>query len=209
MWGKKQKQLKKPTVAQNQIEALKDLGTSTASSLINDLGKGTVSGLWEQLLNTGDYEKQDQSGDLSEGQELNLREIEKQPLDIEPGIDYKREILHAEEKSAPKEHQELEVKIQEIVIELKQLMNVSQEIQIQFKDIVSQPEIVNPGKYHVSFFEWVLHLIRAARLKVEDSSAWLAASQSKKAKKGYWGMFKKHGTSFGLSNERVVATQTG
>lgn len=210
MFGKKQKQQKKQTAAQNQIEALKDLGLSTASSLVNDLGKGTVSGLWEQLLNTGGYEKQDQSGDLSEGEELNLKEFGKEPrLDIEPGIDYRREIIHQREKEVSRGNQELEVKIQEIVIELKQLMNVSQEIQVQFKDIVSQPEIVNPGKYHVSFFEWVLHLIRAARLKVEDSSAWLAASQSKKAKKGYWGMFKKHGTSFGLSNERVVATQTG
>lgn len=207
MLGKKQKQQKKQTASQNQIEALKDLGLSTASSLVNDLGKGTMTAMWEQFLSS---DKSEKSGDLSEGEELSLRDIEEQPkLDIEPGIDYRREIIHASEKEISREYKELEVKIQEIVIELKQLMNVSQEIQVQFKDIVAQPEIVNPGKYHVSFFEWVLHLIRAARLKVEDSSAWLAASQSKKAKKGYWAMFKKHGTTFGLSNERVVATQTG
>src|SRR3989344_5698474 len=73
----------------------------------------------------------------------------------------------------------------------------------------SEQQIVNPGKYHVSFFEWVLLLVRQARMKVEDSSAWLGAFKSKKAKKQYWSMFKKHGTTFGLSNERVVSTQTG
>ena len=45
--------------------------------------------------------------------------------------------------------------------------------------------------------------------KVEDSGAWLGKVQGKGAKKGYWGMFKQHGTTFGLSGERSVATQVG
>jgi hypothetical protein len=82
-------------------------------------------------------------------------------------------------------------------------------LQIEFKEVAIEQRIVNPGKYHTSFFEWVLSAIRIARMKVEDSGAWLSASKGKKAKKDYWQMFKKHGTTFGLSNERVVATQTG
>jgi hypothetical protein len=46
-------------------------------------------------------------------------------------------------------------------------------------------------------------------MTVEDSGAWLSAMSGKKGKKTYWSEFKKHGTSFGMSNERSVATQTG
>ena len=88
-------------------------------------------------------------------------------------------------------------------------MNTSQELQAQFKDVslIEVPE--DPGKYHLTFLEWILDTIRKARLKVEDSGAWLEAFYTKKAKRGYWNMFKKHGTTFGLSGERVVSTQTG
>ncbi|HLD02068.1 MAG TPA: DUF5660 family protein, partial [Patescibacteria group bacterium] len=60
-----------------------------------------------------------------------------------------------------------------------------------------------------NFFEWMLSVIRIARMKVEDSGAWMAALSSKKKGKGYWQMFKKHGTTFGMSHERNVSTQTG
>jgi hypothetical protein len=66
------------------------------------------------------------------------------------------------------------------------------------------------GKYHQNFFEWVLIQIQQARVRVEDSSSWLGAVNKKgQGQKGYGGMFKKHGTNFGMSNQRSVATQTG
>ena len=67
----------------------------------------------------------------------------------------------------------------------------------------------NTGTYHQNFFEWMLHMIRQAKEKVEDSEAWLNVSKGKGSKKGYWNMFKKHGTSFALSSEQSVATQVG
>ena len=99
-----------------------------------------------------------------------------------------------------------------IIIELKRLAASSQELEIEFKDVVMTQNVVKPGKYHQGFFEWVLIVIRNARVRVEDAGAWLSVMHGKKGKKqqqNYWQMFKKHGTTFGLSNERVVATQTG
>ena len=61
----------------------------------------------------------------------------------------------------------------------------------------------------MNFFEWMLAVIRAAREKVEDSNAWLGTVKGKGAQRNYWNMFKKHGTTFGLSGERAVATQVG
>jgi hypothetical protein len=47
-------------------------------------------------------------------------------------------------------------------------------------------------------------------MKIEDGRAWLETFAKRKKKKlGYWKMYKKHGTTFGLSHERTIATQTG
>lgn len=212
MQNKKQQSKAKQYVNQNTLEALTSVSKGVAGAFNpKDFGKG----LWEQVLSIGNEKRQgaQSKGDLREGQELDISSLSQkekaQKLEIEPGIDYRREILRGEERLNKEQTRELSVKIQEIILELKQLMNVSQELKVEFKEIAVEPRIANPGKYHVSFFEWVLLIVKQARMKVEDSAAWLSAFKSKKAKKQYWSMFKKHGTTFGLSNERVVATQTG
>lgn len=65
------------------------------------------------------------------------------------------------------------------------------------------------GIYYIRFLEWLLTVVAQMRVKVEDGKAWLATFTQKKKKLGYWKMYKKHGTTFGLSQERSLATQTG
>lgn len=211
---------KKQYINDNAVESFKGMGKAFVNSLVSDVGKGIAADAgkqWEQLLGINKKGNREASGDLLEGEELNLSllstkhvpEEKEAKLDITPGIDYRRELLHGYRKIAKENTQEISKKIQEIIVELKRLTISSKELQIEFKEVATEQRVVNPGKYHASFFEWVLSAIRLARMKVEDSSAWLAVSKSKKAKREYWAMFKKHGTTFGLSNERVVATQTG
>lgn len=206
---KKTKVRSKQFVDENPIESILNLGNATAKSLSLNLAKGALPDLWDQILGGKDKKEQRQElkGDLLEGEELSLTKIKETESDVEPALDYKREILHPQK--AKEETQGIQVKIQEVQIELKKLMASSRELQIEFKEVAVEQKIVNPGKYHQSFFEWMLSLIRQARSKVEDSQAWLSAFKSKHAKREYWAMFKKHGTTFGLSNERVVATQVG
>jgi len=211
---------KKHYVNENAVETFKGIGKAFVNSLVSDVGKGIASDAgkhWEQFLGINKSGSHEASGDLVEGQELNLslqsanqpQEKTEAKLDIEPGIAYHRDILHGYRKITQENNQEISRKIQEIIIELKKLTASSNVLQIEFKEVAIEQRIVNPGKYHTSFFEWVLSAIRIARMKVEDSGAWLSASKNKKAKKDYWSMFKKQGTTFGLYNERVVATQTG
>lgn len=68
---------------------------------------------------------------------------------------------------------------------------------------------VDPGIYHINFYEQLRSFLHVLRVQIEDSRSWLHASNSKKKKMGYWGMYKKHGTTFGLSNERSLATSAG
>jgi len=128
----------------------------------------------------------------------------------EPGINYHREIVQSSETSNRRQLSEMEQKFEQIHDELKRLVESSNKIvQEEFAGVTLESTPKEVGKYHVNFLEWMLFAIQTARQKVEDSGAWLSAMKSKKDKKGYWGMFKKHGTSFGMSNERQVATQTG
>lgn len=66
------------------------------------------------------------------------------------------------------------------------------------------------GIYYIRYLEWLLSVVKQLRMKVEEGHAWLSTfNQRKKKKLGYWKMYKKHGTTFGLSHERTLATQTG
>lgn len=210
---KTNKKQRRPFVDENPIEAKRDIPSGVAASLTEDLLKPAITkDVWEQLLgvdaSSTSKEKTKISGDILEGENLDIKALEKIQY-VEPGLDYRREIIHVSERTARENTFALERRIQEIIVELKKLASSSQELETAFAQVsvASAPE--QPGKYHLNFFEWVLSVVHSARLRVEESQTWLALFASKRAKRQYWSMFKKHGTSFGLSNERVVATQTG
>ena len=199
----------------NQVETLKGLMGGVGQSFGQDLLKSGTRNMWEQIL--GRYEKQQRSfsGEVQESEELNISALNDnkkeapQKLDVAPGIDYHREILQYREVSGVRQTREMEQKIEEVLFELKRLVNSSTVLQAEFREITMEQAPALPGTYHLSFLEWILQIIKAARIKVEDSGSWLVTLTSKRSKRQYWSMFKKHGTTFGLSNERVVATQTG
>lgn len=216
----------KPRVQQideNPVEAIRNISTNVARAG-KDIANGVVGDFWNQMLGIESVETKNNhklSGDLIHGQEVSLHDIKKAQTKqeeepkkprIEAGIDYAGEILHGAKRIESKENQELSAKVTEIVNELKRLVSTSKTLEIEFKGITTQHQITKTGKYYVSFFEWMLTVIKQARMKVEDSGAWLAATKGKHAKKGsYWKNSdeKVGGTSFSLSNERTVATQTG
>lgn len=215
-----QKKFKLPLIDKNPIEAVTERAFSAAAPVLkgmaHDALEQTLS--WDEMLGTNIAGgKKASSGEMAPGQEVSLSKgknkekpsEEKQKPRIEAAMDYTGEIIHAETRIRQSENRELEYKIQEIMIELKKLASSSKELEVAFEDISVEQRPVNPGKYHLNFFEWMLLTIRTARMKIEDSANWASMFSSKKTKREYWSLFKKHGTSFGLSGERVVATQTG
>lgn len=195
----------------NPLEVLKGVGSGVLDSAVNDLGKQGVSDLWEQLLGGSSEDKHQNAGDLEEGQELDLKKHIKNEKreQAAPAMNYHHEIAETEKRVSRENQQSMHSKIQEILIELKKISETSTEIAMEFKEVTIEQRIEKPGEYHVNFFQWMLSVIKAARARIEDSGAWLNTMKSKKGQKNYWAMFKKHGTSFGLSNERVVSTQVG
>lgn len=190
--SKQDKKQQKNFISQNPLESLENIIQGTVSQ---------VFGIEPQKS-----QPQKESGELHEGEALDLRKAK--DAAIEPGINYGREIVNVERTTSRKAEHTMQGRIEEILFEIKKLVSSSQELEAQFKDVVVETPIVKPGKYHENFFEWVFSVIKTARMRIEESTGWLSAMHSKKDKK-YWAMFKKHGTTFGLSNERVVSTQTG
>lgn len=199
----------------DSIEAIKSLPGEAAKAAAVE-GKNLITGLWKQALRPDllpqDEAKDPQKGELKPGEELDLRKKAEQPqlLHVEAGINYAREIVHAEKKVQAQEQHQTKVRIQEILVEIKKLTKSSSELAVQFKNVQNLEYVPqDAGKYHANFVEWVLSMLRSARERVDNAASWTSALKSKKNQKQYWNLFKKHGTSFGLSSERVVATQVG
>jgi hypothetical protein len=213
--------MKKPTkikqfIDQNPIEQLLSIGKGAASDLV-DVGKKAVSAdSLDMLRGLEIKDTKNSSGDLTEGQELDLKALQQAELEaqeskanIEAAMNYHQDIVRTGERLVTKETQEIDMQLQEIMMEIKKLADSSKELQMQFKEVAIEQHTQKPGKYHKSFFTWLFSVVRSARMKVEDSGAWLTAMQSKKKYRQYGEMAKKHGTTFTLSSERNVATQVG
>ncbi len=202
---KKKKINKHNIVANNPIEAVGNLTQAVASSVAGE-SQEIMKGIWDQFLGTGETSQNREGGELTEGEELILS---KKKEYIDPGIDWRREIVNGSERAIRQENQTIQYQIEQIVMELKKISETSQDLKIEFAKVTMETVPQNAGSYHLNFFEWMLSTLQAARQRVESSRNWLSVMTSKKGKQGYWNMFKKHGTTFGLSNERVVATQVG
>lgn len=206
------KKTTKQYIDANPVEAMRDMGSSVMESVGKDLGSNMVNNLWDQLLGI----KPSEGGDLAQGQEIDLRslnkktaELEKTNRHIDAGYDYRQEILRSSKRRTSEDKHEIEGQIEQIMVEINKIMTEAVAMKETAKEIRVQKRMVKPGKYHVSFLSFVLSAVKQARKTVENSASWLNAMKSKKKQKQYWAQFKEKGTSFALSNERNVATQVG
>ncbi len=210
MKPKANKKQSKQYVDQNPVESFRGVGSSFIKSLKNDVMEGSVHDAWDQMVSAPGATEANKSGDLSAGEELSLEKLEKQVVQItDQGREYVKEVIRASEISTKNDSQETEVRMQEILIEIKSLTKSSKQLERKVAVEVIEQGIADPGVYHMNFLDRVLSSLRDVRETVEDSLAWFNALRSKKASRQYGALAKKKGTSFTLSSERVVATQTG
>ena len=197
---------------------LLDIPASVTRSMWADFFRASArQTLPEQFFGKNNEKKQKPSptaGTLQEGEEMSLaRRSETEVVRTPSHMEYFRTIQSAETVRANKENVETREQVEMLQMEIKKLIKVSKEMETAFKQVSHQVTVDQApskmGKYHVSFLEWVLIIVRNARMRVEEGQSWLAMFASKKSQKQYWNQFKSKGTSFGLSSERTTATQTG
>jgi len=179
------------------LESLRSLGSGIGKTVTKDLlGKG-ASDAFSSVL--GAPKRQ---GELKPNAALDMRN-ERTPF---PG--FRRPEIQPRAPYVPKEEPRLREQIEAVRMELKSLAASIKSLDSEIEKAVAEVP-VTPGVYHKNFFERLRSSIRLLQEQVEDSRTWLSLYSSKKQKKGYWGMYKKHGTTFGLSQERTLATQAG
>lgn len=208
-------QAKKPKVYQqnNLVETAKSVGQDVIKNVATELVGGVAKNATEQIGLTpktsglgGEISLTDilkNGGGTSLNQEIKLSG------NIRPGIVQTENIITKEQIFIQRENQAMKQEIQNILIELKALAKSVNTLNSDIKKVVMETPPTNMGKYHKNFYEWVLSIIKDLRQKVCESRNWLAVFQSRKKQKGYWMMFKKHGTSFALSDERGISTSVG
>ena len=204
------KPAKRPKTFTNDsvLEALRDLSGGVGKTVARDVA-GKVS---EDALASLFGSPVKQQGDLRPNEPIVMPDKSARP-DSRPERFYppfmRPEVRPVPRMPVPKEDpQKLGQQIEAVRAELKALAASIQSLNTEIKKAVSEVP-VDPGIYHVNFFERLRSILKVLREQIDDSRSWLTMHQSRKKKMGYWGMFKKHGTSFGLSNERSLATSAG
>lgn len=202
----------------DKLDAGFELAGDVAHSFTNDLIKEGGKDIMREILGLDKFAAETQSaahkasGDLEEGQEVSFaKESRERRAEIEPGIDYTGEIIHAEARRMQTENREVSQRLEEIRVELVKIRQASKELESAFKDVTRETmtQAVKPGKYHLNFFEWMLSTIQNARVRIESSASWVNAIAGKRGKKDFWSLAKSHGTSYSMSSERAVAQQVG
>ncbi|TSC53540.1 MAG: Uncharacterized protein LiPW16_367 [Microgenomates group bacterium LiPW_16] len=179
------------------LEQLRDLGGGIGKSVKSDLLGGVGTGLLNELFSP-------KKKDLKAGEEVVIspQELPQKPI---PEIKKPEAVIFiAQEANLAQEVEAVRTELKKTVEELKELNTAVVEVE---KAVAQTP--VKAGKYHLSFFARLRAILRLFRQQVSESRVWLEASFAKKRKRQYWFMFKKHGTTFGLSSERAIATQAG
>jgi len=105
--------------------------------------------------------------------------------------------------------QEIKLQVTATQEELKKLALSTQNLAKEVETAAVQTP-VNPGIYHLNFFERLRQKIILLKKKIDESATWLGEFNQRSAKRNYyWAQVKKSGTKFMLSQERYMATQAG
>lgn len=209
--NQKQKSKKTTTKATNFIEALKDLGSSVKRQA-KDVTLGTSRGVVNQIFGTPRPPVEPQKGELSPDKPFNFEDFLKsreRQVAFREKQRYERR-LREERMVYHRKEEEAKLQIKAIQEELKKLTEATKGLSQEVKKAVFT-SVVEPGTYHLSFFDRIRRIIELARKQIAESKTWFETfNQRKKRKQSYyWFQVKKSGTKFMLSQERYMATQVG
>lgn len=204
--GKGQKTHNQPNV----LESLKDVGSSAAKSIKQDLFQKMPGDFMDQLF--GPQKTANFSGELRPGESLEFNPIAKAQKEerdrLKNQIAFERRLHQEETIMIQKKSNELRIQLKAITDEVLLLAKTTTGLEKQV-EIATMQAPIEPGVYHVIFFENILNFIVSFRKKIQESTHWLAATNKRAQKKNYWSSYKKHGSKFLLSGEHYLTRSAG
>ena len=210
MTNSTKKPQKSQITKQNVLESLKDLGTGTFDQM-GDFAKNTSEDFFKELMGIKSASRK-ASGNLEPGSTMKFSEAmsgkyeENQKLKQQ--ISFERNLSAQEKSITEKKVMELRVQLQAITQEIGAIAKSSVLLAQESKIAMIQAP-VNPGVYHLVFFENVLEFLKSFRKKIQNASIWMGASNKRAQKKNYWSMYKKKGSSFLLSPDHYLQRSAG
>lgn len=200
---------KKQKALQNRkiLEQLNEIGSEVVSTAVDETKK-VGQEVVKQLL--GQQEKK--SGNIEPGGSVNLNEelaqkTEQNQILVSQLQTEKR--LFAEVKAESQQKlNKLRVRLHALMSEASKIAQSAGKLSEQTK-VATQELPPNPGEYHIAFIQNLIEYIQTFRKKIDSAVNWLAESNKRGQKMGYWAKYKKHGASFLLSGEHYVARSAG
>ena len=192
----------------NILESLKGIGAGAAQGLKNDILR--PSDFAEQIF--GIPQKKNYSGEISKGESLDMSNVfsgkqEENNL-LRTQLTLERNMRQDEQIRSQRKAEELRVELHALIQEVKALANSSSNLAEEVQ-IAAMQAPVEPGVYHLVFFEKLIEFIKDFRKKIEDASVWLHATNKRAQKKNYWTKYKKHGGKFLLSADHYLTRSAG
>lgn len=203
------KKLKPGLVKRNVIESLKDIG-SDFSGQGADFLKNTSEDFFKELVGFRPSVKR--SGEMKPGESIEMASVisgkEQENKKLRAQIALERNLSADEKRISQEKIQTLRSQLQQMTVEIVKLAQSTGDLATQTE--VAMVEVpVNPGVYHVIFFEKVLEFLRSFRKKIDEASVWLASTNKRAEKKNYWSTYKKKGSSFLLSPDHYLQRSAG
>lgn len=204
------KKSKTNQVRRNVIESLKDLGSDFGVQG-SDLLKSTSEDFFNQLIGV-QKAQENRSGEIKAGESMEMSAVLSGNIEennkLRAQISLERNLLSEEKRLSEQKIGELRMQLQAIAVEIGKVAastgNFATQVEIS---MIESP--INPGVYHVIFFEKVLEFLQSFRKKIDQAVVWLGASNKRAEKKNYWSMYKKKGSSFLLSGESYAQRSAG
>lgn len=195
---------------QNVLESLKDLGGS-ATGQTTDFLKSTSEDFLRELLGLSPH-KVKRSGELSVGEPVQMNDVlsgrEENLQKERKQIHFESTLLSEEAESSRKKNSELTAELQAIMLEIKKVAESAQNLaEVTQASMISAP--VEPGIYHLNFFENILEFLQSFRKRIDLAATWLQSANKRAEKKNYWNTYKKKGSSFLLAPDHYSQRSAG
>ena len=194
----------------NPLESLKDIGSGTIKSLKEDLLSQAPKDFIDQILGP---RPRNFSGEIIAGESLEVSEVlsgeHEEKLKLRHQLHLERTLRLEEKETIDKKTNELRIQLSSIQNEILELAQGTQDL-AEETQIAAMQAPVEPGIYHILFFEKLLEFVKSFRKKIEEASVWLHATNKRAAKKNAWGAnYKKHGAKYLLSGEHYISRSAG
>lgn len=207
--NQKQKAQKAARTA-NVLEQLKDIGASTGKQMKEEFLHKAPSDFMDQIF--GPRAGKNYSGEIMAGEALELKEVYtgqyQEKVKLQKQLTLERKLRREGEVRVEKRANELKIQLKVLMEEVYELSQATQDIGEETK-LAAMQAPVEPGIYHVIFFEKLIEFIKSFRKKIDETVVWLKTTNKRAEKKNYWARYKKHGSKFLLSADHYLTRSAG